>query len=317
MEWLELIVHTTTEGTDPVSGVLMDCGAAGTMIEDRSDIPDPGQPHGIWEIIDPALLDSMPEDVLVHAWFEESPVLPSLLDTVRSRLSELSSSCRSEGADYGTLLLDTRSVNDQVWTDVWKKYFKPFHAGEHLVIKPTWEPYDPVSDDLVIEIDPGMAFGSGTHETTGMCLSLLEKTISGGEEVIDVGTGSGILAIGAALLGAGHVLAIDIDPDAVKVANDNVLHNNVQNTVSVRQGNLLDHVSDVCDICVANIISDVIISFAAPLLDHIRPGGLFICSGIVSLRSEEVAQALEKAGYHILQKNTKGEWTAFVSRRPY
>ena len=316
MEWLELIVHTTTEGSDRVSGILMDSGASGTMIEDRSDIPDPNQPHGIWEIIDPALLDSMPEDVLVHAWFEENAALPSLLESIRNSLSELSCSPGTGGPDYGTLLLETRSVDDRGWTDVWKKYFKPFHAGEHLVIKPTWEPYDPESDDLVIEIDPGMAFGSGTHETTGMCLSLLEKSIRGGEEVIDVGTGSGILAIGAALLGAGHVLAIDIDPDAVKVARDNVEHNHVQDTVSVRQGNLLERVSDVCDICVANIISDVIISFAAPLLDHIRPGGLFICSGIVSLRSEEVAHALESAGYQILQKNTKGEWTAFVSRRP-
>ena len=198
MEWIELIVHTTTEGTDRVSGILMDAGASGTMIEDRSDIPDPEKPHGIWEIIDPALIDSMPEDVLVHAWFEENPSLPFLVETVRSRLSELSSD--SSGIPFGTLHLDTRSVSDKVWTDIWKRYFKPFRAGKSLVIKPTWEPYTPVHGDRVIEIDPGMAFGSGTHETTGMCLSLLEEVIRGGENVIDVGTGSGILAIGAALL---------------------------------------------------------------------------------------------------------------------
>ena len=314
MDWLELIVHTTTEGTDRVSGILMDCGAAGTMIEDRADIPDPSLPHGIWEIIDPALPDSMPEDVLVHAWFEEGPALPALLDSIRSSLAELSAGTAGS-AGFGTLQLETRSVNDQDWTDTWKKYFKPFHAGEHLVVKPTWEPYEPGPGDLVIEIDPGMAFGSGTHETTGMCLSLLEEVIHGGEDVIDVGTGSGILAIGAALLGAGHVLAIDIDPDAVKVARENTANNRVDKTVSVQQGNLLDRVSDVCDICVANIISDVIISFAAPLKSHIRPGGLFICSGIVSQRSDEVAQALDSAEYEILRKVTRGEWTAFLSRR--
>ena len=314
MEWIELIVHTTTEGSDRVSGILMDCGAAGTMIEDRADIPDPDQPHGIWEIIDPALLESMPADVLVHAWFEEGPAVPSFLDSIRNRLVELSSSC-SEFLDLGTLHLDTRSVNDQAWTDIWKKYFKPFHAGSRLVIKPTWEPYSPEENDLIIEIDPGMAFGSGTHETTGMCLSLLEDNIHGGEDVIDVGTGSGILAIGAALLGAGHVLAVDIDPDAVKVAQENVDHNHVRQIVCVQQGNLLDRVTDVCDICVANIISDVIISFASPLMNHIRPGGLFICSGIVSQRSDEVALALKTAGYDILQKVTKGEWTAFLSRK--
>ena len=160
-----------------------------------------------------------------------------------------------------------------------------------------------------------MAFGSGTHETTSMCLSLLEDVIEGGESVIDVGTGSGILAIGAALFGAGNVLAIDIDPDAVRVADENVKHNRVNGIVAVRQGNLLDHVDTVCDICVANIISDVIIAFAAPLKEHIKPGGLFICSGIVSSRAEEVRKALESAPYEILRHEKKGEWTAFLARR--
>ena len=314
MEWIELIVHTTTEGADRVSSVLMDAGASGTQIEDRADIPDPSQPHGIWEIIDPKLLESMPSDVLVHAWFEESPSLPGLVDTIRARLTALKSD-PSVGHAFGSLLLDTRTVNDQAWTDIWKKYFKPFHASDRLVIKPTWEDFTPAPGDIIIEIDPGMAFGSGTHETTSMCLSLLEEVITGGEEIIDVGTGSGILAIGGALLGAGHVLAIDIDPDAVRVARENVKLNHVDHLVSVQQGNLLDRVSDTCDICVANIISDVIIAFAAPLLKHIRPGGLFITSGIVTLRSEEVAKALADAGYEILRHVQKGEWSAFLCRR--
>ena len=311
MDWIELIVHTSTAGADSVSDVLMDAGASGTMIEDRSDIPDPDKPHGIWEIIDPKLLENMPEDVLVHAWYEEGDSLPSLLDQIRNSLSLLSCSC----PEAGSLKLETRSVSDRDWTDVWKKYFKPFYAADHLVVKPTWEPFSPEPGDRIIEIDPGMAFGSGTHETTGMCLSLLRDVISGSEEIIDVGTGSGILAIGAALLGAGHVLAVDIDPDAVKVASENVRNNHVENRVSVQRGNLLERVSDVCDICVANIISDVIISFAAPLTAHIRPGGLFICSGIVSLRADEVAAALRDAGYEILRRETRGEWTAFLSRR--
>ena len=311
MDWIELIVHTTTEGTDQVSELLMDAGASGTMIEDKADIPDPDKPHGIWEIFDPKLLENMPEDVLVHAWFEANSAFPALLDTIRSRLAGLA----SQHSDYGTLQLETQSVNDRAWTDVWKKYFKPFYAGKHLVVKPTWESFDPEPGDLMIEIDPGMAFGSGTHETTGMCLSLLEEVIIGGENIIDVGTGSGILAIGAALLGAGHVLAIDIDPDAVKVAEENVQNNHVENIVTVQQGNLLEQVSVSCDICVANIISDVIIAFASPLMSHIRPGGLFVCSGIVNVRSDEVAEALRDAGYEILRKVNRGEWTAFLSRR--
>ena len=300
MDWIELVVHTTTAGSDEVSSVLVGSGAAGTMIEDRADIPDPAKPHGIWEIIDPKLLDSMPEDVLVHAWFEAGNGFPMLLDRIRSSRS---------------LRIETRTVSDEAWDEIWKKSFRPFHASSHFVIKPTWEDYAPEPDDRIIEIDPGMAFGSGTHETTSMCLSLLEDVIAGGESVIDVGTGSGILAIGAALLGAGNVLAVDIDPDAVRVAAENVKNNRVDGIVDVRQGNLLDHVDAVCDICVANIISDVIITFVAPLKSHIRPGGLFICSGIVSSRAEDVRRALENAPYEILRRVDKGEWTAFLSRR--
>lgn len=312
MEWIELIVHTTTSGSDPVSDLLMELGASGTMIEDRADIPDPTKPHGIWEIIDPRLLDSMPEDVLVHAWYEPGEAFAATMDSLRLRLTEL----RNTEAGYGSLLAETKQVADSDWAEIWKKYYKPFYTGKHLVIKPTWEPFDPQPGDRIIEIDPGMAFGSGTHETTGMCLSLLEEYLQGGETVIDVGTGSGILAIGAALFGASRVLAIDIDPDAVRVAKENVAHNQVDQVVSVQEGNLLDRVDEICDLCVANIISDVIISFAAPLCAHIRPGGLFLCSGIVSVRREEVKEALLAAGYEILKEETRGEWVAFVSRRP-
>ena len=311
MEYIELIIHTTTKGSDTVSDCLLETGFSGTMIEDRSDIPDPDKPHGIWEIMDPKILENMPEDVLVHAWIEADNAATEKINMLKTHLAFL----KSNGEDLGSLQLDIRSVNDDLWKDIWKQYFKPFYAGKHLVVKPTWEPFDPAPDDRIIEIDPGMAFGSGTHETTGMCLSLLEESVSGGEDIIDVGTGSGILAIGAALMGAGRVLAIDIDPDAVKVAAENVSHNHVSDIVEVRQGNLLDHVSEVCDICVANIISDVIISFAAPLVNHIRPGGLFICSGIVNTRAEEVNASLTDAGYEILRREIRGEWTAFLCRR--
>ena len=311
MNWIECIVHTTTAGSDWVSDCMMELGASGTMIEDKADIPDPEKPHGIWEIIDPKLLENMPEDVLVHAWFAADNSFPQILQQLNSRLNEMH---RIQPL-YGSLLADTCTVSEDSWAEVWKKYYKPFYAGNHLVIKPTWEEFCPVPGDRIIEIDPGMAFGSGTHETTGMCISLLEETIHGGERIIDVGTGSGILAIAAALLGAGHVLAVDIDPDAVRVASENVAHNHVDNIVTVQEGDLLKTVSETCDICVANIISDIIISFAAPLKDHILPGGLFICSGVVRERTDEVRQALLHAGYNILRTEHRGEWTAFLSRR--
>ncbi len=312
MTWLEVIVHTTTAGSDYASDLLMQHGASGTMIEDRSDIPDPSKPHGIWEIIDPHLLESMPEDVLVHAWFD-----PENGDTILSSLHDHLDKNRPDHPEFGSLNMDFRQVSDESWAEVWKKYYKPFYAAKHLVIKPTWENFTPEAGDRIIEIDPGMAFGSGTHETTGMCISMLEETIHGGENIIDVGTGSGILAIAAGLLGAGSVLAVDIDPDAVRVAAENVHHNGLDHVIDVRQGNLLDHVDQICDICVANIISDVIISFAKPLMNHIRPGGLFLCSGIVRERTSEVRIALESAGYDILREDHRGEWTAFMCRRKY
>ncbi len=311
MNWVELIVHTTTAGSDWVSDCLMDLGATGTMIEDKADIPDPSKPHGIWEIIDPKLLEDMPEDVLVHAWFAPDASFPGILEELNSRLEEM----RAAQPAFGALQADTRTVAEESWAEVWKKFYKPFYAGNHLVVKPTWEPFDPAPGDRIIEIDPGMAFGSGTHETTGMCISLLEEVIHGGESVIDVGTGSGILAIAAALLGAGKVLAVDIDPDAVRVASENVAHNRVDGIVEVKKGDLLKNVDAVCEICVANIISDIIISFAKPLKEHIAPGGLFICSGIVRERGEEVRQALLDAGYEILKTENRGEWVAFLSGR--
>lgn len=311
MNWIECIVHTTTLGSDWVSELLMESGATGTMIEDKADIPDPSKPHGIWEIIDPKLLEEMPEDVLVHAWFTPDDSFPGLFRSLQERLAAM----KDSQPLFGSLVADTRTVSEDSWAEVWKKYYKPFYAGEHLVVKPTWEPFDPKPGDRIIEIDPGMAFGSGTHETTGMCISLLEETIRGGEDIIDVGTGSGILAIAAALLGAGHVLAIDIDPDAVRVAGENVTHNQVENIVEVREGDLLKNTQETCHICVANIISDIIISFAAPLRNHIRPGGLFICSGVVRERTEEVREALLCADYEVLRTEYRGEWTAFLCRR--
>ena len=313
MDWIELTVHTTTQGAEVVSEALMLSGATGTMVEDRADIPDPDKPNGYWEIIDPKLIDSLPEDVQVHAWFEPDATFQERLQALRSQL-DMNRRLAPE-VDLGTLAIDTVNVKDEDWSEVWKQFYKPFRAGKTLVVKPTWEPYAPKPGDRVIEIDPGMAFGSGTHETTGMCLELLEEAVHGGERVIDVGTGSGILAIGAALLGAKDVLAIDIDPTAVKVARENVAHNHLEQTVTTVEGNLLEKVDAQCEVCVANIIADVICMFAAPLNDHIIPGGLFICSGIIKEREQDVTGALLAAGYTILDIRRKGEWVAMISRR--
>ena len=312
MTWIELIVHTTTAGSDSVSALFLDCGAAGTQTEDRADIPDPSKPHGIWEIIDPKLLDSMPEDVLVHAWFESGDSFGSALAQLDQGLRRL----KQDYPGYGSLRLESKEIPDEIWGENWKLLYHPLRAGQHLAIKPSWEDFDPLPGDHIIEMDPGMAFGSGYHDTTVLCLTLLEKYLHPGDQVIDIGTGSGILALGAALSGAGQVLAIDIDPDAVRVAQQNVAHHGLTEKIHVQEGNLLDRVEDSCDVCVANIIADIILSFAVPLQAHIRPGGLFICSGIILERAQEVRECLENAGYEIMEEMCTEEWAAFCVRRP-
>ena len=314
MDWVEIKVHTTTAGADLVSEQLMQEGAAGTMVEDRADVPDPDKPNGFWEMIDPEMIERMPEDVVVHAWFEPDQRYADRMRALRDRLAQWRE--MELGIALGSLDVETQDVKEEDWAEVWKRFYKPFRAGKTLVVKPTWEQYEAQEGDRIIEIDPGMAFGSGTHETTSMCLEFLEDYLTPGARVIDVGTGSGILAIGAALLGAREVLAIDIDPVAVRVAKENVAHNNLEKVVSCVQGNLLEQRSERCDLCVANIIADVICGFAAPLKEHIAPGGLFVCSGIIREREQDVLEALRQAGYALVEERGKGEWVAMIARRP-
>ena len=309
MQWCEAVVHTTTIGSDIISEELMMLGAAGTEIIDRSDVPDPRLPGVHWELYDPQMIEDMPEDVLVKGWFELNEHTHDVLNNVRQRLNELKNDAF---IDMGTLELDMQNVADEDWSKNWKKYYKPFRIGSHLVVKPTWEPYEAQPDDLIIELDPGMAFGTGTHETTNMCMQLLEKHMEGDMRVMDVGTGSGILAIAAARLGAKDILAIDIDPDAVKVAKENVALNHVEDQVRVVVGDLCKSEAMPCDLAVANIVADAICMLAGPLTRHLEKDRLLICSGIIREREQDVRNAATEAGYTLFDRIEKGEWVALA-----
>ncbi len=312
MQWCEAIVHTTSEGADLVSAEMIRLGASGTEIVDRADVPDPSKPGVYWELYDPKLIESMPEDVLVKGWFEQNERTADTLGLLADALRAL-----REGADgdrLGALTMDRQSVADEDWAENWKKYYKPFRVGTRLVVKPTWERYDAKPDDLMIELDPGMAFGTGTHETTHMCMELLEKKLRPGMRVMDVGTGSGILAIAAAKLGAESVLAIDIDPDAVKVARENVILNGVESGVRVVEGDLVQSEAMPCELAVANIVADAICMLAGPLTRHLLPQGLLICSGIIKEREADVLAAAKAAGYTVEDRLAQGEWVALSLR---
>ena len=303
MDYTEVTVSTTTRGAEIVSDLLMRLGAAGTQILDRADLPDPTKPTAMWELMDQSVIDAMPEDVQVKAWFTMEE-LPKALSALKEELSLI----REDG--LGALTVATQGVKEEDWAENWKQYYKPFRLGDHMVVKPTWEPWDAREGDLIIEIDPGMAFGTGTHETTAMCVGMIEKYYRGGA-MLDVGTGSGILAIAAARLGAKDILAVDIDPDAVRVAKENVEHNGLSQVIEVKKGDLLQGLSRKFDFAVANILAPVICMLAAPLKNHLEEHGVFVCSGVIAEAEEEVTAALLTAGYVIDEIQHKGDWVAF------
>jgi ribosomal protein L11 methyltransferase len=311
MEWIETVVHTTTEGSDLISDLLMRLGAMGTQVTDRADVAAAKQAEENWELLDETMVRKMPDDVLVTGWFSQDE--REKMATLKDQLADLKE--KTEGIDLGTLEVEIKIAADDDWAEGWKRYYKPFRIGSHLIVKPTWEAYRLEDGDVVIELDPGMAFGTGTHETTNMCMILLEKYLTKEMRVMDIGTGSGILAIAAAKLGAHTVLAVDIDPDAVKVANENIARNGVKGIVTAVQGDMVRNEAIPCDLAVANIVAGAVSVLAEPLKKFLREGGWLLCSGIIKEREQDVLISLLDAGYVIVERLTQGEWVALCARR--
>ena len=313
MNWLEYTVLTTTGASDMISNLLIEAGSKGTMIEDKNDVALNQRPEGQWDIIDEEIARRIGDDVKVTGYYPIDERLGDAIAHIESGLKRI----REMGLDFdvGKLTGSTHSIDEEDWAESWKKAYKPFRLGRHMVVKPGWEHFQPEEGDHIIEIDPGMAFGTGTHETTGMCVELIEEYVKPGMTVIDIGTGTGILAIAAAHMGAKDVLATDLDAMAVKVATENVAKNGFADTIRTRCGDLLEAVYETADVVVANIIADVIRMLAAPVRAHIVPGGRFICSGIARERKDEVVQALMDAGYQHLDIREKGEWAAIEAER--
>ena len=313
MEWMEVKVLTTTEAADLISELLLEAGSEGTVIEDRNDVFANQRPEGQWDIIDPAIAERIGADVKVAGYFPADEHLADTLAALRERLRRLPET--AAGLPLGKLALVTSGFEDEDWSQSWKRAFKPVRLGEHFVVRPGWTECPLEAGDREIVIDPGLAFGTGTHETTGMCATLVEKYVRPGMKVIEIGTGSGILAIAAAQMGAARVLATDLDPVAVRVAAENARANGCGGAVETRCGDLLEVVDECGDVVIANIIADAILQLAAPVRARIADGGMFIASGIAVDRRDEVEAALTGAEYEILDAPVKGEWAAFAARK--
>ncbi|WZY00964.1 50S ribosomal protein L11 methyltransferase [Bacillus sp. FSL W7-1360] len=306
MKWAEFRIHTTQEAVESVSNLLHESGAAGVAIEDPQDlVTEWANQYG--EVYELSPADYPTEGVIVKAYFPMGDDFTEMIARVEADIRQLV----TYEIDIGAAEMSYVEVDEKDWATAWKAYYHPVQVTERLTIVPTWETYTPNENEMVIELDPGMAFGTGTHPTTILSLQALEKTIKRGHNVIDVGTGSGVLAIAASKLGAETVLALDLDEVAVESAKANVALNELPTPVTVRKNHLLEGIADnTCDVIVANILAEVIVSFTENAYRVLKPGGTFLTSGIITRKKEEVTTALEKAGFFIDEVTEMDDWIA-------
>lgn len=314
MNWTEVRIYTTTAGIDPLTGSMLDLGLQGFMIEDAQDFDEflhDTTPH--WDYVDQAVMEKMKDcETCVTIYVADNPQGMEELMQVRQILARLKA--QDPDGKYGRLELEMKGVDEEDWSNAWKKYYHPVQVGEHLVVCPSWEAYDRQPDDVVLTLNPGMAFGTGTHDTTRLCMELLEKYITPQDTVLDVGCGSGILAITAALLGANKIIGCDIDEVAVKVAGENAALNGVQDRIAFHQGDLTSQVEGSFQIICANIVADVIIRLSEDAGRYLAKDGIFITSGIIDTREQDVLNALEQNGFQVIERRTSGGWVALACK---
>lgn len=291
MLWAEISVLTRDEAVDAVGNILMEAGAMGLAFEEGSDY------------------------VLVKAYLPVSDLLDTRIEEIKQRVSGLS----LFGLDVGRGEIQVRNIPEEDWAEAWKVHYKPIFVGKDIMIRPTWYDLSPKhKGKLIIDMDPGMAFGSGVHYTTHSSIELLSRTLKRDEMVVDLGTGSGILAITAAKLGARNVLAIDSDEVAVEVARENVRLNGVEDRVVVEEGDVLEFLKDnpyigSVDVVLANIIGQVIIDISPGVSRLLAPGGSFIAAGIILKLEARVKEAMVKAGLEVQYTSSDGEWVSICA----
>ena len=307
--WIEVRVITKSEALEPISGIFYSLDCKGVAIEDPEDILGREQGPLTWDFADINVLEHKGKFAVVKAYFAEEDNIKDILQYVNERLTELN----EMGLDLGEAKVEHEKMYEEDWANTWKQYYKPSKVGEKIVVKPIWEEYEAKDGDLVVDLDPGMAFGTGTHETTRMCIQALERYVKEESTVFDVGCGSGILAISAAKLGAKLAVGVDLDPVAVESSIENVGYNNLNN-IEILHGNLVEVIDGKADIVVANILAEIICILTDDVKRVLKDGGVFITSGIIHDRVDMVCEKLEATGFEVIEKNRDGEWNCIVAK---
>ena len=314
--WTEVTIWTTSAGIDAVTGMLMDLGIDGFVIEDAQDFADFLKDTEIyWDYVDEELSKEKQEaETNVKIYVEDSPEGAELLAQVDAGLAAIRTR-DAEGA-FGRCVTELASIRREDWENNWKQYFKPFAVGEKFIIKPSWETCDNLDGRIVLEIDPSSSFGTGTHNTTQLCICELERLVKPGDRLLDMGCGSGILSVAARLLGASDIGAADIDPNTVNIARENAEKNGFELTTYVGDvtgdAALDEQIGGGYDIIVANIVADVIMGMQEILKRKLKDDGTLIVSGIIAPRADEVQESLLGAGFVLRNRQQSGDWVAMT-----
>ncbi|GEP22654.1 MAG: 50S ribosomal protein L11 methyltransferase [Lentilactobacillus diolivorans] len=315
MQWTEVSVITSSEAVEAVANILMEHGASGVSIEDAADFAKlkPGKygPHG--EIVDPADLSHISKGAIISAYYPDNQSITDQVVQITTQVQGLV----HFGLHPAPAEVTVNDVADENWKTAWEKYYHPVHVTRYLTVVPSWEDYSPKSvEEKIIRLDPGMAFGTGTHPTTQLSLQALEIIMKGHESVLDVGTGSGVLSIAAKLLGATEVKALDVDNVAVASAKKNMGLNPVAKDITVVANNLLTGIHEQVDIVVANILAEIIIPLVAQAFKNLKPGGYFLTSGIIKDKFETIKVSLQENGFVITEILNMKDWYAIIAQKP-
>ena len=325
MKYTELIIKAPRNASETVQAALLEAGFDSMQIDDPMDAVDIAEHQDLYkydyineEISQKAAeAEAGADAITITLYFEDNEEGRGQLRDAEMLLQDIRTG-KEESVRYEV----SETGDDSEWLYKWQEHFKPSKVGERIVVKPGWEDYEAADGELVIEMDPGMAFGSGLHETTSMCIKALEKDLGRAYDpsrypikVLDVGTGTGILAMAAVLLGADEALGIDIDDEAVRVSNENIVKNGLEGRISIRHGNLMDGINYDPDIIVANLMADLVVMLSPAAAAQLRPGGVYITSGILDIKEDIVKKAIEDVGFDIIEVLADGEWRAITAIR--